>query len=111
MGLYGWCSDDEFERYSHVTDKEINEALQEVREVMPEWYIDERIFLVKSWWFGKEKQQFYYSVKKRLQPDQSDVRIQISATDKKSILNLLYGLLMGYHKGAKTFENEKNKGS
>lgn len=103
MGLYAWLSDKEFERCSSVTDTGINEALQEVRVLMPEWYIQEDISYKKSFW-GNVKTTYHYTVFHRSRPDYTEVRYQISATTRGEILNLLYGLYMGYHKAK---EDEK----
>jgi|SRR5215217_33083 len=103
MGAYTWFSDHEFDNFSSVADNGINEALQEVRSVMPEWYIQERVEL-KSRWFKKPLREYHYSVYHRSKPDYSEARLQISATTRGEILNLLYGLYMGYHKAK---EDEK----
>ena len=107
MGAYTWLSEYELERYSTVEfDSEINSALKEVRRVMPQWYIHERVELKKSFW-GKITRTLRYTVYHRSKPDYEEVRHQISCHDKSTVLNLLYGLYMGYHSGAKTLENEK----
>lgn len=99
MGAYTWLSDYEFEQYSSVTDKGINEALQEVRSVMPEWYICETFYRTRrNWGLGKEKTEYNYTVYHRTISNNSGVRTQLSATTRDEILNLLYGLYMGYHK-------------
>lgn len=103
MGMYTWLSDQEFERYSTVTDTGINEALQEVRSVMPEWYIQEISYTDRSNWFKKPKTKYRYNVFHRSRPNDSSVRYQISATIRYEVLNLLYGLYIGY----KFKENEK----
>lgn len=106
MGLYGWLSQDEFESCSTVCDTGINEALQEVRSVMPEWYIEERVERKKSRWFGNTiKKEYAYTVYHRTTKDGNEVRHQLSANTRDEILNLLYGLYMGYHKAK---EDEKN---
>lgn len=104
MGAYTWLSDMEFKKYSKVSDKEVNEALQEVRSVMPEWYINERIEYTKSWWFGNDIPIITYTVYQRAQPTYEEVRHQLSCSKKQDVLNLLYGLYMGYHK-AKHHDN------
>ncbi len=100
MGAYTWLNDSEFIRYSTVSDKDVNEALQEVREVMPEWYIDERTDEIKRW-FKKPITRTRYTVYTRCKPDYSEVRLQLSANTKETVLNLLYGLYMGYHSNTK----------
>lgn len=106
MGMYTWLSDQEFDSYSTVTDTGINEALQEVRSVMPEWYIHERVYHTPKTWWQKAKTDYAYTVYHRSKPDYSEVRHQLSATTRDEILNLLYGLYMGY----KFKENETTKG-
>lgn len=96
MGAYTWLNESEFKRYSSVSDKEVNEALQEVREVMPEWYIDERKHEIKRW-FKKPITKTIYTVYQRTKEYDEGVRLQLSATSKETVLNLLYGLYMGYH--------------
>lgn len=101
MGAYTWLSEQEFESYSKVIDKDINEALHEVRSVMPEWYISQRTETTSSW-LGKVHSTNHYTVYMRTgngagEPN-NEVRVQMSAHSKETVLNLLYGLYMGYQK-------------
>lgn len=96
MGAYTWWSEQDFKNAEQVkSDSEINEALKEVRSVMPQWYVTERFEHRSSFW-GKEKVEIKYSVYQRTLPNNEEVRYQLSATCKETILNLLYGLYMGY---------------
>lgn len=95
MGAYTWLSDQEFERYSQVEDQIVNEAFQEVRALMPNWFIEEKQWVKKSF-FGKSTAGYTYTVYQREKEDCSDVRIQMSASSPATVCNLLYGLYMGY---------------
>lgn len=97
MGMYTWLSEQEFKEYSKVSDTEINEILQEVRLIMPEWYISERFYSERVSVFKKPLKKVTYSVYERIGKDE-EVRYQSSAFDKPTILNLLYGLYMGYNR-------------
>ena len=94
--MYTWLSEEELQSFSKVKDDEINEALQEVRGVMPQWFISEIKRTYRKKWYKKETISIYYTVYKRIN-DSSEVRYQSSAFDKPTILNLLYGLYMGYY--------------
>jgi len=94
--MYTWLSDQEFDSYSTVTDTGINEALQEVRSVMPDWYIQENSYNVRPNWFKKPKTKYTYNVFCRTNSDSNEARYQMSATTRYEVLNLLYGLYMGY---------------
>lgn len=97
MGAYTWLTDDEFKLFTRIeSDEDIDEALVEVRSVMPNWFIDERTETRKSFW-GKKTTTTRYTVYHRQKEDYSEVRIQMSAVNKAQVLNLLYGLYMGYH--------------
>lgn len=97
MGAYTFLSDSDFVFYTIVTDRDMMEALTEVRSVMPEWYIEERFEYHRNWYF-KKTETVRYTVYHRQKEDYSEVRIQMSACTKYQVLNLLYGLYMGYHK-------------
>ena len=106
MGAYTWLNEQEFKDASKIrSDDDINEALQEVRSLMPEWYVTERIWHKRKFSFWKG---FYntaginYTVYRRTQPDDFEVRVQMSAVNKPTILNLLYGLYMGYNSAIKS---------
>lgn len=98
MGMYTWFSDQDFERCSSVLDTGVNEALQEVRLLMPEWYIEERTYHTPKTWWQKERTEYAYTLFHRTSFDSSEVRYQISVTNRGELLNMLYGLLMGYYK-------------
>lgn len=95
MGAYTWLSDQEFERYSQVEDQIVNDAFQEVRALMPNWFIEEKQWIKKSF-FGKSTAGYTYTVYQREKEDYSEVRIQMSASSPATVCNLLYGLYMGY---------------
>lgn len=106
MGAYTWLNDREFEAYSHVADADIEEAIQEVRSVMPEWYIQEQLNTYKSFWY-KTITTKTYTVYNKQKEDYNEVRIQLSASTKAQVLNLLYGLYMGYYTALNMKQHEK----
>lgn len=95
-----WLNDSEFERYSTVEDENINEVFQQVREINPIWFIDERIHYIKRF-LRKPIKQVNYTVYEVYEYNgivsKPEVRIQMSATTKRDVLNFFYGLNVGYH--------------
>lgn len=94
MGAYTWLSDSEFELYSKVDDKDINEVFQQVRAINPGWFIHERADYIERF-LRKPVKQINYTVY-QLQY-RSEVRLQMSCTTKRDVLNFLYGLNIGYN--------------
>lgn len=102
MAAYTWLNEQEFERFSSVEDKDINFVLKEVRSVLPEWYISSHTETIKSFWpWIKDREEVFYSVYQRQSSPAgellAEVRVQMSASRRPEVLNLLYGLYMGYH--------------
>lgn len=111
MGLYGWLSEQEFESYSAIgSDKELNEIFQEVRELMPDVYVSERVDVIRRWWFSKPKYVTRYTIYHRQKGDgNTEVKhMNLVSSNKAYVANYLFGLFNGFHRGAKTEENEKH---
>lgn len=100
MGAYTWLSEMEFDRFSKVEDKEVNEVLQQVREINPVWFIDER-HNYKKRLFRPIKKETMYTVYEVFVMNgvvsKPEVRVQMSVVTKRDLLNFLYGLNIGYH--------------
>ncbi len=100
MGMYTYLSQNDFERYSTVDDKELNELFQEVRELMPDVYINFYKWEEKRW-FRKPIERFYCSVYHRQDKGKiasmEEVRcLNLNFTTLSNIDNYLYGLINGY---------------
>lgn len=95
-----WLSENEFERYSKVEDSEVNEVFQMVREFEDIWFIDERIHYNKRL-LRKSVKEVTYTVHQVYEfngvVSKPEVRIQMSVSTKRDVLNFLYGLNVGYH--------------
>jgi len=101
MAVYTWLNESEFKKFSSSTDKEIQEAFKEVNELMPdEWFLSERQEMTNRF-LRKSIFKTHYTLYQRTEKGYEEVRIQMSANSKETILNLFYGLIMGFHK-AKT---------
>jgi len=100
MGMYTWLSESEFESYSKLSNKELNEVFQEVRELMPDVFISERIEVEKRW-FSEDKVTTYYNIytiSKR-----PEVRcLNLNTSTPSHVFNYLCGLLNGYNAKNKT---------
>lgn len=96
MGLYCYMFDQETEKYTQVEDKEINEVLQEVRKVWPEWFVQERTIEYKKRIWGPVISERIYTIYQSF--GGMEYREQISAYNKRDVLNFLYGLNLGLHK-------------
>ncbi len=104
-----WLSDSEFERYSQCEDKDVNEVLQQVRSVNPVWFVDQREYVTKSW-FRKPLIEVRFTLYEIYEYptgnwSKPEVREQVSVYDKRSLLNFLYGLNVGYHFKTKPYES------
>lgn len=95
-----WLNEDEFERFSKVEDEDMNEVLQQVREINPVWYIDERTHYI-SRFLRKPIKQVDYTVYEIYEYNgiisKPEVRIQTSCGTKSNVMNFLFGLNIGYH--------------
>lgn len=106
MGMYTWLNDNEFEIYKKLSDDALNEVYQEVRNIFPRVFINERKF-VKKKWLGKEEVKFEYTVYVRTSSNDNEVRVMnMSFSDRELVMNFLYGLLNGHHW---TIESKKRK--
>lgn len=93
--MYTWLSDSEFELYSKVSNKELNEVFQEVREVMPGIFISERTETNKRLFKKLETKTFYSVYHLSGKPE---VRcINLNFTSESHVFNYLCGLINGYH--------------
>ncbi len=95
-----WLSDSEFERYSTVKDADINEVLQEVRKIKPIWFVDEQTHIIERF-LRKPVNETHYTVYQIYKVNgissYPEVRVQMSVSTKRDLLNFLYGLNVGYH--------------
>lgn len=108
MGMYTWLSTEEFERFSKVTDKELNDLLSDVRELMPEVYVSERIEVKKNIWGGRKEITTKYTIYTRCRPDLDEVHhMNLPSSNAGYVANYLYGLINGYHKCLK-YGNAEN---
>lgn len=97
MGMYTWLNEYEFDLYSKVSDKELNEVFQEVRELMPLIYISERTH-TESGLFKKTKVLTSYTIYHRTNGRYTEVRVMnINTSNKAYVFNYLCGLLNGYN--------------
>lgn len=102
MGMYTWLSKDELKKFSKVTNADLNELFQEVRELMPDVYIQE-ISLVDYSWLGLKKRQniVYYIYSACSSHDDQDSSIEVHVLNLKTsdlhyVFNYLCGLINGY---------------
>lgn len=106
MGMYTWLNEGEFDVYSKLTDKGVNEVYQEVREIFPKVYVREQIVVNKKW-FGKSEETVNYTVYVRTSNNDSEVRVMNMAySNRELLMNFLFGLLNGHHW---TIEGKKKK--
>ncbi len=95
MGLYAWLSKEEFTKYSEVSNVELNELFQEVRELFPQLYISERTHTVKGW-FKKTKIVTTYTLYTRQRKSDNMVKcLNIKSSNEDYVSNFLYGVLNG----------------
>lgn len=95
MSIYTWLSDSEFELYTKVSDKVLNEVFQEVREVMPDVFISERT-VVERRIFRKNKMKTFYSI--YTISKKPEVRcLNLNTSNSDYVFNYLCGLLNGFN--------------
>lgn len=95
--MYTWIEDNELKSYLVLSDKSLNEVYQEVRQIFPQVYVNEKHF-TSSNWLGKKKSKTEYVVYVRTTMDDNEVRIMnMSFTNRELVVNFLYGLLNGHH--------------
>jgi hypothetical protein len=102
-----YLSKDEREKYTAVTDPDLNELFQEVREAFGTYYLYERAIKPKrgffTSWFEKPKEQMVYTLYAQLSHDEvqiinfpRDWPYSINTGVPKSyIMTYFYGLLNG----------------
>jgi len=99
MGMYTWLDECQQQAYSKVSDKELNELFQEVREVMPHVFISENIYVRKPL-FGKKETIVNYSVyhlsDKQLTSFSEFRFMNLNFSSNALLFNYLCGLLNGY---------------
>ena len=97
MGLYTWLNENEFKTYLVLSDDSLNEIYQEVRELFPQVYVQEKHFTKKSW-LGKSNTHTEYSIYVKTDLDGSEVRcMNIASHSKELLINFFFGLLNGHH--------------
>lgn len=96
MRMYTWLTDNEFVRYSQVKDEEMNKILQDVRKVMPEVFVQERIETTKRL-FRKSVTTAKYQVYHRINPEFNEVYCVNISCRYYSVCSYLFGLHNGYH--------------
>jgi len=99
MGMYTWLSDSEFELYSKLSNKELNEVFQEVRELMPDVFISERTEVTKRWFSENEIKTFYSVYHLSGRPEVRCINLNFSTASH--VYNYLCGLVNGYHANKK----------
>lgn len=99
--MYTWLKESQFERFSKVQDKDMNEIFQEVRNLMPdEIFIEEREVIHKGF-FGKKKTETRYTIYHRSVPGYEEVHVMNLSGDYHSVCSYLFGLFNGYHNALK----------
>lgn len=63
MGVYTYINDQDIERWSRVEDAELNELLQEVRQINPSILIASFAHFIKKHWYSKAKPVTLYSLR------------------------------------------------
>ena len=93
--MYTWLSGSEFESYSKVSNKELNDLFQEVRGFMPDVFISERVQVEKRIFCKKELKIVYSIYNLTKKPEVRCLNLNLSSTPL--VFNYLCGLLNGYH--------------
>lgn len=97
MGIYAWLSEYDFERYSKVSDSELDKILQEARSLIPKVYVGESIHLEPRL-FRKPKRVVTYQIysKTSAYGDMEARVLNIACSNKDYVANYLFGLINGY---------------
>jgi len=104
MGMYTWLDENEFEKYKTLSDKDLNELLQEVRQIMPDIYVQEKNIIIKRL-IRSNKIITQYNVYHRSVG--TEVRcLNLNFSSNSHLFNYLCGLINGYNR--KPF-NKKSK--
>ena len=101
--MVSYYNDNELEKAKTVTDKELNELLQEVRAKDDNYYLQERKITTKKW-FKKPVEKTYYTLLFRIYSCEcqiinfcQDHEYSINGTVTKSYIYTLFcGFLNGY---------------
>jgi hypothetical protein len=108
MACCTYLRDDEFERFKSVSDKDLNELFQEVRNTIDDkLFLQEREFIIKKR-FRKPTKVFRYTLYKQLRND-CEVQVINFAGGKSSINGLVdSSYIMTYFYGLINGRNIKN---
>lgn len=103
MAMYTYINDQDIDRWSKATDKDINDLLQQVRAIDDRYMIYEYT-IIKKHWFKKTEHSLLYSLRVR---DGYEARIINFAQDhecsindlvtKSYMMTYLFGLLTGFN--------------
>lgn len=108
MGMYTWMSKGDFAKYSKLSDNELNEVFQEVREIFPQLYISERKITTKGWF--KTTTSTTYGLYTRVRKNGAEVKcLNITSSNKDYVLNFLFGVLNGYNWKVKSKPRKKRE--
>lgn len=101
MGLYTWLSEAEQRKYSTVSNKEVNDLLQEVRTLDDGVFLDEKKIHVDTKLFSRRKvYKTLYTMYVREEVG-TQVRCMAISSARDAIINYLYGFINGYNKKAR----------
>jgi hypothetical protein len=100
MGCYLYINDQDRVNWRKVTDKEINEVLQEALQYDKSLMISEHYYLERKKIFSKKEKVYFYSVYHESFNDNGrshyEAREQLSAGgNKRVVLAYLYGIING----------------
>ena len=105
--MVSYYNESELEAAKKVSDKELNELLQEIREKDDRYYLIERKFTIKNGWFKKPTEKIgytllfnAYSCECQIVNFCQDHEWSINGTVSKSYIHTLFcGWLNGYKRG------------
>ena len=104
MACCTYLGDYEFNKFKSVSDKELNELFQEVRNIDDKYFLEEREFEIKKR-FKKPTKEVRYTLYKQLR---NDCEVQVinfaggkssinGLVDKSYIMTLFYGIINGFN--------------
>ena len=100
MGAYTWLTEQDFENYSKLQDKELDEIFQEARTLMPNVYVGEFVKEIRTLFPRKIKHETTYQIYTRCIGDDdnnSEVHVlNLNASNRDYVANYLFGLINGY---------------
>lgn len=103
MSLYTWLSEDDLGNYCVTFDKEINEAMEKVRELNINVYIAENLVTVRSWFSKKTYPLYTIYIMTGIANEAHVINFYNRETGintsipKELVLAYLYGILTGKH--------------